>query len=324
MKVYEIIRKRAVEGDVGIEIETEGRHLWHPERNNPFWRAEQDGSLRGENLEYVYKKPLPIEKVRDSMKNLNDGFKANDSRLDYSFRTSVHVHVNVGLMEYNALLAFMYTYLILERAITKYCGEERLGNRFCLRYEDAEGLSEAVNLMMTGPDGLKNIPQDRFRYAAMNVDALKKYGSLEFRSMRGTNDENIVSNWAQALINIRDYAEALGNPKEVFEAFIHHGAVKFAEQALGNVFAVFNNEQLGADLQYSFSITLDFPMNWEEAQTPKKKKDNPYNIQMNAININNLWAQVDPFAPAARAADDFVVEANPDFDEEEEHDEDEY
>lgn len=315
MKVHEIIRKKAIEGDVGIEVETEGARLWAPLARDPFWKGEADGSLRGEALEYVYKKPQPIGKVRESMEHLNAKFIESGSKLDYSFRTSVHVHVNVGTMEYDALLAFMYAYLVLERAITKYCGDERLGNRFCLRYEDAEGLSEAFNSMIVnGPEGLKQIPQDRYRYAAMNIDAVKKYGSLEFRSMRGTNDVDIVSNWAQALINLRDYAEALGNPKEVFEAVNHFGPVGFAQQALGNMFQVFDNPDLMSDIRYSFSITLDFPFNWADAKEAPKPKEN--NLQDLWVNLgfggNNWIAQA---VPAAQEFNDFEEE-------EEDHDED--
>jgi hypothetical protein len=276
MKVYNAIKKRAVAGDVGIEIETEGRNLWHPE-GSLVWKAEQDGSLRGENLEYIFKKPLPINDVRAAMQELNNGFEARGSKLDYSFRTSVHVHVNVGQLEFDALLAFMYAYLVLERVLTRYCGEERLGNRFCLRYEDAEGLSEAVGLLMKhGANALREIPQDQYRYAAMNIDSLRKYGSLEFRAMRGTNDEDIVSNWAQVLVNLRDYAEALGNPQEVFEAVQHFGPRKFAEQALGNMFEVFDHKDLESDIRYSFSITLDMPFAWKKEEVRNKQFENPF------------------------------------------------
>ena len=274
MKICEIIKKKPVNGDVGIEIETEGRRLWNPAEAF-YWRGEIDGSLRGENLEYIFKKPFPIEDVPKAMQELNKGFKDADSKLDYSFRTSVHVHVNVSSLEYDATLAYMYAYLLLERVLVRYCGDDRIGNRFCLRFEDAEGLSEAFNHMIEhGPQGLLNIPNDKYRYAAMNIDALKKYGSLEFRSMRGTNDEAVVSNWAQALVNLRDYAEALGNPKEVFEAISHLGPYKFAQQALGSVFDVFAYENFENDIRFSMSITFDFPFNWSNRfveQKPEKK-----------------------------------------------------
>ena len=48
---------RRQQGEVGIEVEVEGRHLdFHGNEN---WRTDGDGSLRGNSCEYVLKAPAP-------------------------------------------------------------------------------------------------------------------------------------------------------------------------------------------------------------------------------------------------------------------------
>ena len=272
MNIATIVKKKLVEGDVGIEIEVEGANL--PGNIAQYWTATHDGSLRGESMEYVFKKPLAVAKVPEAMDVLNGAFKAHGSKLDFSYRCSVHVHVNVGQLDVDALIAFMYAYLLLERPLMKYCGEERIGNRFALRFEDAEALEDAIHAIIAHKArAFQFIKQDQYRYSSMNIDALKKFGSLEFRGMKGTNDKDVVSNWAKALVNLRDFSEKLGNPKEVYDYFCHFGPEKFLQDALGDVAPFFEFANAENDMRHSFSITLDFPFAWINAQDPAPEYD---------------------------------------------------
>ena len=58
----ELIGCRDAAGEVGIEIELEGHGL--PRMDFEYWRAERDGSLRGEAVELVLKKPCKRNIVR--------------------------------------------------------------------------------------------------------------------------------------------------------------------------------------------------------------------------------------------------------------------
>lgn len=61
MQWFGIREDFAAKGDVGIEIEVEGKNL--PKHFEKYWRVEADGSLRGEdNAEYVLEKPSPLSK----------------------------------------------------------------------------------------------------------------------------------------------------------------------------------------------------------------------------------------------------------------------
>lgn len=258
--------------DVGIEIEVEGASLPTFIRDK-FWVSTEDGSLRGEALEYVLKAPIPIDEVGSAVDHLNDKFVAKGAVLDFSFRTSVHIHVNVGELEYDQLLAFMYGYLLLEEPLMNFCGKPRKGNRFCLRLQDAEGLNNILRDMFSShQEGLMRIPQDQYRYAAMNIDALRKFGSLEFRGMRGTNEKAIIETWAKALVHLRNFCAGLENPYQVYEAFAHFGPVAFLNRALGDVSHHFHYPRLANDVRQSFSISLDLPYAYKDRAKQKEEE----------------------------------------------------
>ena len=266
--IVELLKIKQSDGDVGIEIEAEGAGL--KEIYTPCWRTEHDGSLRGTYpetcAEFILKKPIPIDAVRGAMAEFHSALPK--AKFQFSFRTSCHVHVNIQQLEYNELLAFMYTYLLIEEPLMQFCGQTRIGNRFCLRLADAEGMMDMLYQLFSNPgERLRgSVPRDLYRYAAMNVDAIFKYGSLEFRGMRGTADTDTIVTWTQALVNLRDFSQKLNNPTEVFELFAYLGPEKFFEKAIGKDAAKFQYPMLVADLQRSFSLTLDLPFAYKASE----------------------------------------------------------
>ena len=93
----------------------------------------------------------------------------------------------------------------------------------------------------------------------MNIDAIRKYGSLEFRGMEGTADSERIKTWCKALVNLRDACVELNEPNSVFELYAHVGASKFAKHLLGDKYEMFVYPNMTADIQRCFSISLDFP-----------------------------------------------------------------
>jgi hypothetical protein len=273
-KVIELLGCKSQRGDIGIEIECEGDNMIA--LDEAVWRSEDDGSLRGHypqtRCEYILAKPLKIEAIPVALTELSKRLKEANAVLDFSHRCSVHVHVNVQQLEYQQLLAFMYTYYLLEEPFMTYCGKSRKGNNFCLRLQDAEGVLEVVNAMFeNGEEGIHHIGQDRQRYAAMNFEALRKYGSLEFRGMEGNMDVNRISTWCQALIRMRDFAVKLDNPQKVFDLFQQLDPVAFIDAVLGDIASEFQYARLIKDVQKSFSISLDLPFKF--ADFLKRPKD---------------------------------------------------
>lgn len=276
MNIAQIMGFEPLEGDVGLEIEVEGAL---PEiRGDKYWKTVPDGSLRN-GLEYIYRRPLPVSKVEDSILSLNKSLKEVRAKVEFSFRTSVHVHVNCLEMEYQHVLNYIYIYLLLESLLVEYCGEGRKCNRFCLRLEDADGSIELLTPLFrsTGTKtALRSVANDQLRYASINVQALSKFGSLEFRAMRGTLDAKVLVPWVETLVHLRQYATSFKDTKEIFNHIEAIGFREFFVQAIGKHYKLFDKK----DAEYiiargqSLSIEIPFiPKNIQIKLTDKNKED---------------------------------------------------
>lgn len=229
MNIRDIFRKNRTTGLIGIEIEVEGDRL--PEEI-AGWRKEHDGSLRGESAEFVLPKPIARDKVEKALEAVTKAYKANRTNVLPSNRTSIHIHLNVQEFTATQVFNFAAIYAILEKPLIDFCGPQRVGNLFCLRFCDADYLADALVHSVTEAR-LHELGRDNLRYAAFNVAALAKYGSLEFRALRGTKDMSVIGNWIDILLAIRDAALEYDNPRQVVEALSMNGEMEFAQSILG-------------------------------------------------------------------------------------------
>lgn len=231
MHWFALHKKFKTDGDVGIEIEVEGENLPRLEK---FWKNEQDGSLRGpETVEYVLEKPMTLHDARIALKYLDAQYKANNAVVHDSVRAGVHVHVNVQKLDMIQLYNFMTLYLVLEEVLVKWCGPTREGNLFCLRTCDADFLISQLQ-QAAETKAFNGLVTDQLRYASMNVKALGTYGSLEFRSMRGTRDLQLIYKWAEVLVKLRDKATTYENPEKIIEGFSEGQAYGFIKDVLSD------------------------------------------------------------------------------------------
>jgi hypothetical protein len=275
-KLYELLQlRKRQDGDFGIEIECEGNNLAVPK--NDIWNTVDDGSLRGEyphgRAEWVFRRPHSLE---DSIKELESLAKYqadNNAELNFSFRTSVHVHMNVQDLTFDQYLNTVYTYLLLENALVRYCGNERIGNRFCLRMQDAEGLSELLyGLFNKGPKMLDYFSKETAKYASINLAATKQYGSLEFRAMQGNLSVPYISTWLRALYNIREFAKQHKDPQAIHDAFVKMSPSEFMGTVLQDEYRFFSYEDEVNDIRHAFSITLELPYAYTNDEGRKEQR----------------------------------------------------
>lgn len=218
-------------GDVGIEIEIEAeKELPALEEKN--WRAHKDPSLRGNCMEYVTANPIPLSTVEDTLSNL---FKRIEpSKLIPSFRTSVHVHKN--MLKYSPLQAWnaICAYWILEDLLFNFCGESRKHSTFCLRLRDGLAVMEHCLEDLKGDYPFKSFKfNDQVRYSGINLSALRKFGSVEFRGMRGTTDMKLVQTWVEELSKLVDVAAVqFEHPEELLDVFFNEDKEKFVSRFL--------------------------------------------------------------------------------------------
>lgn len=273
-KLCDIFGVKPVAGPlIGVEIECEGKNLVEI-RGSKFWQSTQDGSLRGnypdEAIEYVSKVPIRLPKLFDAMDELNAALV--DATVDDSFRTSVHVHVNCSDLDEKQVFSFLFTYYLLERALMKYCGEDRNNNRFCLRAVDCDQLVMNVDHLIQ--NGIRYVPQfvnNDLRYGAANLASIPKYGTIEFRGMRGTVEKEVIMNWSRMLLRVREYAtQPDKDPFCIFEE-----AVKDPEEFVKNVLKVDHqiifDENTVSSVNEALSLCVVIPFSWKNRMEKERE-----------------------------------------------------
>lgn len=254
-KLFKVLNKPLQHGLLGVEIEVEAANPLPQEMKD--WNVTHDGSLRGAHAaEYVLKKPLSLPATMSAIADLRKVLEPVD--LQWSFRTSVHVHMNVLNMTKQQVDCFIYSYLLLEEVLVAFCGKHREGNRFCLRVRDAENLVSEVSRFFAAKDF--TFPQrDVYRYSSLNLDALKKFGSLEFRGMRGTIDKDVLDVWVNALVRLRSFSMKFGTIHEISDTFVCTPDDVFLEMVFGKAIAdaiTPKNGKLSEMLSDTYSLTM--------------------------------------------------------------------
>ena len=265
-KLYELLGKAPSEGTFGVEIEVEGDNLCAPTQG---WNITHDGSLRGrypdQSCEYLFEKPETLATSIRMVHQLSEAMKVNRSRLDFSFRTSTHVHVNAQHLTYPQFLAFLYTSVLMENVLMNFCGDERINNRFCLRIQDAEFYVENLKELFRDRNHALLINEDRLRYAAINIGSVPKYGSVEFRGMRGTLDKRVLTPWLKTLSAIREFAVNQNNPHNVHDLFVKNSPEEFVQMVVGEeLFNVLNYPGLKNDMRKAFSLSIELAHVYDE------------------------------------------------------------
>jgi hypothetical protein len=232
LTILKIVGCEPQKGDVGVEIEVEGRRLPPVDNLPKQWRADQDGSLRGESAEYVLRRPLTLPQLQVALEDLETCFDAHDTKVQPTFRAGVHVHINVQELTPKQLVSFICLYFVLEEVLLRYCDKSRLGNHFCLRMSDAGYLLDKLITFIT-EQNLNLLNDEDIRYASMNLTSLFKYGSVEFRSLESTTDYNKIAVWAGVLTHLRDYAKTLSSPADILGQASVHGFAEYAPVILG-------------------------------------------------------------------------------------------
>jgi hypothetical protein len=229
------LNRKATKGEIGIEIEFEGKNLLHGEEGETVvgsWVYTIDHSLRGEeNAEYILRKPVMFSEVPAALKTLWNGLEENKAVLDDSNRTSVHLHLNAQEFHMNRLTTFLAAWFSLEEILVKWCGNYREGNLFCLRAVDAPALITHLKAFIKA-DGAYQI-SDLLRYGALNPNALFKYGSIELRPLRGCNDMETIQQWVDVAERLYRLSEKYDDPRDLVALFSSGGPSSFFETLLG-------------------------------------------------------------------------------------------
>ena len=208
-KIVDILDLNRTEGDVGIEVEMELRRpLNGLEMFDGAWRIEHDGSLKVNGNEFVLKKPIIFSSVTETLDTLKSCLAHNKVSILPSIRAGVHVHLNMQQSTLKQVFNFLACYYPMETALTRFCGNGREGNLFCLRARDANGVIQTLEQVMKTGD-IAYLDTDDLRYSALNLRSLFNYGTLEFRALATTPDLGLIPIWCQMIEKIKEYSEGI-------------------------------------------------------------------------------------------------------------------
>ncbi len=234
--------------EIGLEIEIE-----HVKDNMvdtyPLWSPRADGSLRDHGLEYV---TVPMKGPRIHFA-LNQFFDMINSGYRFSPRTSIHVHVNVLNMNPHQVAVFLMTFGLFEKPLYRFVGQDRDKSNFCVPMflSSYQCISHFIQFM-PGQVSFVLPMLENHRYAGVNVDAVRKFGSLEFRHLHGTDDKIKLLKWINFLFRMKQFAmkTSLSEMKTVIQKMntdSSYGA--FAERVFGESRFTFDCSQLRNDLE---------------------------------------------------------------------------
>lgn len=213
---------------IGIEIELEGQSKAqlqnHINGGNQFWVTHQDNSLRN-GIELVLAQPMMGQTLRDAISYFFRTF----TKYTATPRTSIHVHIN--MLQPNetieALQNMVVLYYMFEEAFFAIADENRKWNGYCNAFEDTPpAVLEAVmqyadDEKMLGLKLQQSAQHNNNRYYALNLNALTRFGTLEFRHLPLFHEEQRLVDWIKLIMELKAAALRMSNegctPADIFK-----------------------------------------------------------------------------------------------------------
>lgn len=257
-RILDIFRLNPIVADVGLEVEVEAT-LKLPQleigHNNDYWSTHTDGSLRGIAAEYV-SKPIEEKDIIPALDCLR--FNLKHSQVKNSVRAGVHVHVNCQEMTEDELIKYIALYTIFEIPLVEYCGDSRVGNAFCLRMCDAEGAIDIITSFIR--KGVANtVLNDGLRYGALNPISLRKFGTLEFRSLGTQWPFKNIEVWCDILLRLREVSKTFESLAHIIDTFEAEGTEQFTKNIFDKhyktFFPTFNEQSVLIGFSYVRELT---------------------------------------------------------------------
>ena len=185
---------------VGIEVELE-QMRWNFKENLKRWYVTKEGSIIN-GIEFV-SDPVWGTAIRDALEELKEALEDHKPRV--SFRTSTHIHMNVLDLDLDELIHLIYLYIMYEPALFRYHDRwRRADSIFCVPAYLSMDIREAyVKLIADLRRGKGRGTYLQSKYAALNINALQRQGSLEFRHMGGSIDIDEIDEWINILLQLK-------------------------------------------------------------------------------------------------------------------------
>lgn len=204
---------------IGLEHEYEGvKDSTLPKHTfADFWQYHEEGSLRDNGAEYVFATPMFGVDAFNALEWLVS--HAKDSGWKCTKRTGIHVHLDVRDLTVPQLAGLCIIYAAVEPILYHWVGDGRDGSHFCIPlYRADEALLGTASIIRSAFNDDKEdghtalgLSEGYQRYAGFNLQALSKFGSIEFRQLQTTHDLVRIQDWINMIMSLK--ATALKLPQ---------------------------------------------------------------------------------------------------------------
>lgn len=181
---------------IGVEVEVENVKIF--KQTSPYWRMIEDGSLRNSGREFITP-PIRAWRVERALMQLFNVDLNHD--IDFSERTSIHIHMNIRTLTVPQLESLIITYILFEKVLFNFIGNNRYNNIFCVPIVETD-IGENLLNMITN----KNPEVSWQKYTALNLLPIMDKGTIEFRHMSGTKDIERLITWINLLLSLKKFA----------------------------------------------------------------------------------------------------------------------
>ncbi len=224
---------------VGVEVEAENVPRSFMDRPPPdiktHWHPHIDDSLRDNGMEFAFAQPLFGMDVINAIVTLCEVARKHDFKT--SMRTGLHVHIDVRELNLDQFIRLQVLYALVEAPIFRWVGDGRDKNHFCLPWYVAQGdLRKAASAFMAPPPECQKILERVHRYSACNLQAVAKFGSLEFRHLKTCFDSSRIIQWINILLSLKKAAvNSIIPPEALCEYSLNIGARQFLNEVFGPI-----------------------------------------------------------------------------------------
>lgn len=225
---------------LGLEIEVENTReadAYFIQLLNDQWIVDHDGSLRGRSHEFKTE-PQYLQFMIPELQQFYALTKFTDEA-NFTDRCSIHVHANALDYTQEQLATLTLVYPIIEEVLFEFVnhfnwkkdeqGACRDTNLYCIPWNQCRNNHKVLAKLFSKP---KATTAEWQKYTALNLQTLKKYGTVEWRHMHGTADMEKLTLWLNIIGAIMGYAkrvpfeQALGvikalNDNSAYEAFFN-------------------------------------------------------------------------------------------------------
>ena len=190
----------------GIEVELENASQLDQGR---YWAVKEDNSLRNEGRELVLRVPLAGYDLRAALNEFES--LVSGEPVSTGMRTSLHVHMDVRDMTVLQIAQLVVLYAAVESVIYSANGsKQRYTNIYCPGITSNDQANNLAKFVRAAKHGnrlrLHEAVIESQKYSGLNIKAIERFGSIEFRMHKGTADKAELSEFIKLLTVLKQKA----------------------------------------------------------------------------------------------------------------------